>query len=66
MQLSNILTDNEIRLLNKAQIDYSKEDANVIITKVAEYIMNHSQKNGDIEKLQNEYSGLLRKLDKVS
>ena len=65
MQLSNILTDNEIRLLNKAQIDYSKQDANIIITRVAEYIMSHSQKNGDIEKLQNEYSGLLRKLDKV-
>jgi len=65
MQLSNILTENEINLLNKAQIDYSKEDANIIITRVAEYIMSHSQKNGDIEKLQNEYSGLLRKLDKV-
>ncbi|MBR0491412.1 MAG: hypothetical protein IJJ82_05140 [Clostridia bacterium] len=66
MQLVNILTENEIKLLNKAQIDYSKEDANMIITEVTEFIMSHSQKNGDVAKLQDEYSGLLKKLDKVS
>ena len=66
MQLSNILTDNEIKLLNKAQIDYSKQDANMILTQVTEFIMSHSQKNGDVDKLQNEYSKLLKKLDRVS
>ena len=64
--LEDILSEKEINLLNKAQIDYLKQDTNVIITKVTEYIMCHSQKNGDVEKLQNEYSGLLKKLDKVS
>ncbi len=66
MQLVNILSENEINLLNKAQIDYSKQDANMIITEVTEFIMSHSQKNGDVAKLQDEYSGLLKKLDKVS
>lgn len=66
MQLVNILSKNEINLLNKAQIDYSKQDANMIITEVTEFIMSHSQKNGDVAKLQDEYLGLLKKLDKVS
>lgn len=66
MQLSNILTENEINLLNKAQIDYSKEDANMIITKVTEFIMSHSLKGKKFLELQKEYSGLLKKLDKVS
>ena len=66
MILVNILSENEINLLNKAQIDYSKQDANMIITEVTEFIMSHSQKNGDVAKLQDEYSGLLKKLDKVS
>ena len=66
MQLSNILTENEINLLNIAQIDYSKEDANMIITKVTEFIMSHSLKGKKFLELQKEYSGLLKKLDKVS
>ena len=66
MQLVDILSENEIDLLNKAQIDYSKQDANMIITEVTEFIMSHSLKGKKFAELQNEYSGLLEKLDKVS
>ena len=37
MQLVNILSENEINLLNKAQIDYSQEDANKILDFLAFY-----------------------------
>jgi len=68
MDIINLLTDKEIMLLNKAQIDYksySKKDVNLMISNITEYIMSHSLKGNKFVKLQNEYSELLRKLDKV-
>ena len=67
MNLLNKCTTKEIELLEKAGIlienrDYSKEELSKYESEIASYIMSHSSKNGDIDKLQNQYSSILELL----
>ena len=58
----------EIELLKNAGIEivkdkeYTTEEKEHIFMQVSKYIMSHSSKNGDISKLQNDYSSILNKL----
>ena len=68
MNLLNECTKNEIELIKKAGIklenkDYSIEELERCETQIAEYIMSHSSKNGDISKLSNEYNSIFTKID---
>ncbi len=60
----------EIELLKNAGIEieedkeYTIEEKNNMSIQVSDYILSHSSKNGDIAKLQNEYSIILNKLVK--
>lgn len=68
MKLLEKCTINEIKLLEKAGIyiedkEYSQEDLKICETKIVEYIMNHSSKNNEIDKLQNQYSSIFRTID---
>lgn len=68
MNLLNECTTSEIELLEKAGIaienkEYSKEDLKRCETRIVEYIMNHSSKNNEIDKLQNQYRSIFRTID---
>lgn len=56
----------EVELLKKAGIMfedkiYTDEDKNTVCRQIADFIMSHSSKNGDISRLQNDYSCILEK-----
>lgn len=64
MNLLNKCTTNDIKLLEKAGIyienkDYSKEELRKYEMSIEEFIMSHSSKNGDINKLSNQYNSVL-------
>ena len=40
--------------------EYTKEDLQRCESEIMSYIMSHSSKNGDINKLQNQYSNVFR------
>lgn len=68
MNLLNECTRSEIQLIEKAGItienkDYSKEELKRYQLQIVEYIMSHSTKNGDIDKLSNQYSSILRTIE---
>ena len=67
MNLISKCTNKEIELLKNAGIDaekdYTNEELKGIEREITEYIMNHSSKNGDIGKLQNEYQSIFRTLE---
>ena len=68
MNLLNVCTKNEIELIENAGFkvenkDYTKDEIRRCETQITEYIMSHSSKNGDIGKLSNEYSSLIRTFD---
>lgn len=42
----------------KVNQEYTSDDKNHIFIQVSEFIMNHSSKNGDIGRLQNEYESI--------
>lgn len=58
----------ELELLKNAGIkiekdkEYTTEEKKYIFMEISDFIMNHSSKNGDIAKLQNDYSNILRKV----
>ncbi len=60
--------DKELNLLKNAGIkveknkEYTNDEKKHICMQVSEFIMSHSSKNGDIAKLQNDYSSILRKI----
>ena len=63
MNLYEELTKNEIELIQKAGVNiseesYNEDDLKISIYKMTDYIMSHSHKNGDIDKLQKEYSNI--------
>lgn len=69
MNLLNNCTTNEIELLEKAGIsienrDYTKEELRKCELSIEEFIMNHSTKNGNIDKLCNQYHNILNILIK--
>lgn len=68
MNLISRCTNKEVELLKKAGVDvkekdYTTEELKSVEREITEYIMNHSSKNGDIGKLQNEYQSIFRTLD---
>ena len=68
MNLLNKCTKSEIELIEKAGItlmdkDYTEEELKKCGSDIIEYIMSHSTKNGDIDKLRNDYSGIFRTIN---
>lgn len=68
MNLLNVCTKNEIELIENAGFkvenkDYTKDELRRCEAQITEYIMSHSSKNGDIGKLSNEYSSIIRTFD---
>lgn len=68
MNLLNICTKNEIKLIENAEIrienkEYTTEELKRVERNITEFIMNHSTKNGKITELQNEYQSVYRTLD---
>ena len=68
MNLLNNCTKREIELIKEAGIiledkDYSEDELKICGSEIIEYIMSHSTKNGDIDKLRNEYSGIFRTIN---
>ena len=67
MNLISKCTNKEIELLKSAGIDikedYTTEELKGVEREITEYIMNHSSKNGDIGKLQNEYQSIFKTLE---
>ena len=61
-----LFNNKELELLRKAGVnvenkqEFTNDDKNYIFRQVSEYIMNHSSKNGDIARLQNEYESIFR------
>jgi len=61
-----LFNSKELELLRKAGVkiedkqEYTNDDKNYIFRQVSEFIMNHSSKNGDIGRLQNEYDSIFR------
>ena len=64
-----LFNNNEMELLKKAGVnienkqEYTNEDKKYIFSQVTEFIMNHSSKNGDIGRLQNEYESIFRTIN---
>ena len=62
----DLFSKKEQELLRKAGVniedkqEFTNDDKNYIFRQVSEYIMNHSSKNGDIGRLQNEYESIFR------
>ena len=64
MNLIEKCTTNEIRLLSDIGIkiedkDYTVEELRKYESIIEEFIMNHSTKNGDINKFINQYNSIL-------
>ena len=68
MNLLNKCTKSEIELIEKAGIiledkDYNEEELKICGSDIIEYIMSHSTKNGDIDKLRNDYNSIFRTIN---
>ena len=61
-----LFNNKELELLKKAGVnvdnkqEYTTDDKKYIFRQVSEFIMNHSSKNGDIGRLQNEYESIFK------
>jgi len=67
MNLLNDFTSKEIELIRNAGFivenrDYTKEELDRCERQITDFIMNHSSKNGDIDRLNREYSSILFKI----
>lgn len=67
MNLLNDCTSKEIELIRNAGVilenkDYTKEELDRCERQITDFIMNHSSKNGDIDRLNREYSNILFKI----
>lgn len=64
MNLKNSLNEKEINLLEKAGVyvedrDYNKQELEKCAFNVQDYIMSHSLKNGDINKISSQYDKII-------
>ena len=69
MNLFKKLNDNEQYMLkdiglNIENRDYSAEELGKYETSIEEFIMSHSSKNGDIEKVRQQYDSILKTIVK--
>lgn len=67
MNLLNNCTEKEIELIEKAGFivedkNYTKEELEKCQYQITDYIMSHSSKNGDIDKLNKKYSNIFLKI----
>lgn len=67
MNLKNSLNEKEINLLEKVGVyvedrDYSKQELERYAFNIQDYIMSHSLKNGDMNRVSNQYNGILNTL----
>lgn len=65
MNLLSKCTDNEKNLIKQAGViienkDYTEDELKQFGNQMEEYIMSHSSKNNDIDKLQNNFSRIFR------
>lgn len=65
MNLLKECTKKEIELIERAGVviedrEYTKEDLQKCESEITSYIMSHSSKNGDIDKLQSQYNNIFR------
>ena len=63
MNLINKCTTKEIELMKQAGVyiedkDYNNEELKKCEQQIVEFIMSHSCKNNEIDKLQNQYSSI--------
>lgn len=62
----DLFNDKKMELLKIAgvnienKVEYTDNEKRYIFRQVTEFIMNHSSKNGDIGRLQNEYDSIFR------
>lgn len=64
MNLKNSLNEKEINLLEKAGVyvedrDYNKQELERCAFNIQDYIMSHSLKNGDINKISSQYDKII-------
>lgn len=69
MNLLNTCTTAELKLLQSVGInienkEYKKEELERFEYQIEDYIMSHSTKNNDIDRLNNEFSNVLYKMQK--
>ena len=67
MNLRNSLNENDIKLLENAGInvedrEYSKQELERCAFNIQDYIMSHSSKNGDMNRISNQYNEILNTL----
>ena len=65
MNLYEVMNDREIKLPENVGIkvedkDYAQEDFKIIEHQVVDFIMSASTKNGEIDKLRNQYEGIFK------
>ena len=65
MNLYAVMNDKEIKLLKNAGIkvedkDYLQDDFKIIEHQVIDFIMSASTKNGEIDRLRNQYEGIFK------
>lgn len=68
MNLYKEMSNNEIELLKNAGInvedkEYKNEDLKQFESKIVEYIMSASSKNGEIDKRRNQYDSIFRTIN---
>ncbi len=68
MNLLNKCTLKEIELMKRADIyvdnkEYINEELEQCERKIVDFIMNHSSKNNQIDKLRDEYSSIFRTIN---
>ena len=68
MNLLNKCTLKEIELMKRADIyvenkEYNNEELEKCERKIVDFIMNHSSKNNQIDKLRDEYSSIFRTIN---
>ena len=68
MNLLNQCTDKEIELIKQAGVviedkDYTNEELERCESQIVDFIMNHSSKNKEIDKLHNQYSSIFRAIN---
>ena len=65
MNLLNKCSQKDIELIEQAGVvledkDYNSEQLERCEQEIIDYIMNHSSKNNEIDKLRDKYSGIFR------
>lgn len=68
MNLYKVMNEKEIKLLENAGIkvedkDYIQEDVKIMEQHLIDFVMSASSKNGDIDRLRNQYDSIFRMIN---